>query len=80
MQTISLGQKSSTIKEICGHFVKADGSYVGLLVKLAKNRYVIVGLKNWASTVEWVSGEFRATDFMKQGFCPAHRVNCYTAA
>jgi hypothetical protein len=76
----TIGQKTTTIKKaICGDFVAKDGGYVGILVKVAKDQYVICGV-NTMLAIEWVSAQFAARDLKKHSTCPITKQTNWTAA
>jgi hypothetical protein len=76
----TIGQKTTSFKKtICGDFVAKDGGYVGVLVKVAKNQYVICGV-NTMLAIEWVSAQFDAKAFKKHSTCPITKQANWTAA
>lgn len=76
----TIGQKTTTVKKnICGDFVANDGGFVGVLVRVAKNQYVICGV-NTMLAVEWVSAQFDSKAFKKHSICPMTKQTNWTAA
>ena len=72
---------TTTSGKVCGEFYDAQDNYVGIVVKLADNRYVIRGLQEYSGKVLWQSAEFAGNEFRRTrvlnlGYA---RVNCYTA-